>query len=130
MSEEENREDIPERFNQGTQLPDLMKAIMNPDLSNKERGTDVLTKELKISNIQPKHLQSITDMTDISIQWFNYGATDFSQFLILLRDTFLSGTSSVNGFERNAQISDVRRYEVKESEKEGIRQKLFSRGAK
>lgn len=87
---------------------ELLKEIIHPD---RQEGTNgFLNKELKISNIKRQDLGSIgsvLNLTDIALQCYARGCTKAAAFFIDIRDTFLSATSSVGGFERKMEVSDI-----------------------
>lgn len=122
---EEDKAQMPKRFQKATDMPELLKSIMKPDMAEKN---EFLTKELKISNIKRVDLEMIVEMTDLALQWMEKGAKDFAFFLITLRDVYLSSTSSIDGFERMAEITEIRRQELKEEEQRGLFGKMFNRG--
>ena len=113
-----NDEDrIPEAMFRRGRSDELIKEIMRPDLY--KFYPTLLSKELKLSNIKREDLSDIDEETDLALQWMMLGGDEFSNFLIVKRDVKLSATSSVNGFERTAEITDIQKQEIKE-EKQGI----------
>jgi len=125
--EDEYEERIPPRFEQKEGMSELMREIMKPDLA---KDNDFLTKELKISNIKRADLDFINEITDIALQWKDVGAKDFAKFLITLRDVHLSATSSVDGFERTMEVTDIQKEIFKEDSKKGTLGSIFKRGEK
>ena len=106
----------------------FLSEIIKPDLSKDPRFANFLTKELKVSNIRRDDLALLLTFTDLAWQWHELGAPEFSEFLVLLRDGMLSGTSSVGGFERTKEVTSVNIHELKEEGKKNILNRLFRGG--
>ena len=118
---------------------EMMKKLLTPDLADKiglgvtdANGNEVfislLSKELKGSNINRKDLPEIEELSDLIIQWSKIGAIDFALFLLYMRDTKLSITSSIDGFQTLAANREVHEHYVKEEQKRGITDRIFRRG--
>lgn len=87
---------------------ELLKEMIHPDRQKTSNG--FLNKELKISNVTRQDvgsIGSILNLTDIALQCHAEGAEEAAAFFIDIRDTFLSATSSVKGFERKMEVSDI-----------------------
>jgi len=120
-------DDTPNRFRKNEVYQEYMERMVKPDLAKEEKS---LTKELKISNIRRSDLLEIVNLSDLAFNIRAIGGKSFPGFLIFIRDTFLSGTSSVDGFERVIQNSDIKRYEISEEKDQSIKDKIFKRGNK
>jgi len=106
----------------------FMKEVITPDLKSDEKFRKFLTKELKISNISKKDLREIIDLTDLAFQAKMMGAKEFADFLLLLRETKLSGSSSLGGFERQMETSVINIQKISANEKAlHLRDKLLGR---
>jgi hypothetical protein len=69
-----------------------------------------LNKDMKISNITRKDLGkigSILSLTDIALQCHMEGAPMAAAFFCNIRDSFLCGSSSVGGFERKMEVTEI-----------------------
>lgn len=108
----------------------FLKGMITPDLKEHERFKDFFSKELKVSNIQSKDLKELLEITDLAFQIKNLGAEDFSYFLLLLRDTKLSATSSLKGFERLTEATSVNVHSLEEKGKTSgkLKEMLLGRG--
>ncbi|MEA3420773.1 MAG: hypothetical protein U9Q97_03745 [Acidobacteriota bacterium] len=105
----------------------FMREIINPDLKNDEKFRQFLTKELKVSNIQPKDLREVVDLTDLAFQAKSIKAEGFSDFLLLLREVKLSASSSLKGFERAMETSVINVQKIDTNEKGKLKDKLLGR---
>ena len=108
--------------------PEFMSKMITPDLKNAEQFKDFLTKELKVSNIKSNDVRKIVEMNDLAFQTRKLGAGDFSDFLILLKETTLSASSSVKGFERQMEASNINIHSLEEKKGVQMKDRLLGRG--
>lgn len=117
---------VPRSFSEEKlSLTEFMKFMMTPA---KSEELPLLTKELKASNIKRDDIEQIVDLTDLSYQTAKIGAEGFSTFVFLLREAFLSSTSSVKGFLSLLSRTEIREEFIREMEKSGIYQDVLKRG--
>lgn len=88
----------------------------------------VLTKELKISNIPRSDMQLLDHDLHVALLYAKYGATEYSQRVILERDGHLSATSSVSGFQAKLNNTEISIHKLSDETKDNKLKKLFGRG--
>ena len=89
---------------ENTTQSQILHELIHPHF---EEQNDFINKELKISNLDKTSLSLIIEMTDLALQCKDMGAKYFSKHLILVRDSLLCGSSSLQGFERKMQVTAI-----------------------
>ncbi|HPQ79497.1 MAG TPA: hypothetical protein PLG47_03545 [Candidatus Dojkabacteria bacterium] len=115
-------------FQEEMTSPEFMAKMITPDLQSAEQFKDFLSKELKVSNIKSTDVRKIVEMNDLAFQTRKLGACDFSDFLILLKETTLSASSSVKGFERTMEASNINIHSLDEKKGVQMKDRLLGRG--
>lgn len=98
--EEEDYISMPENTTQSQ----ILHELIHPHF---EEQNDFINKELKISNLDKTSLSLIIEMTDLALQCKDMGAKCFSKHLVLVRDSLLCASSSLQGFERKMQVTAI-----------------------
>lgn len=104
---------------------ELLKLQTIPDM--KSKYDNLLSKEMKTSNISNKDREELEEMGDLAFQWGKLGAEEASEFLVYLMQQKLCLSSSLHGFQVLAQQTSINRQILTEDKKGNIAQDIFRR---
>jgi len=84
---------------------EAIRAIIQPHYQELSNG--IINKDLKISNLTEIQQSLVVEMTDVALQCIQIGCYGFAWHLIQVRETMLCSSSSLKGFERQVEVSNI-----------------------
>lgn len=99
-------------------IVELLRLLIEPDLSKHEKFKQYLTKDLKTGNFTShEQMHTAVELTDLSFQTRRMGAEDFADFMLLMRETNGAVTDSFEGFMARIARSEIKIEDIKIADK-------------